>query len=145
MRSNQTDEETVYKIKEYYKTHTVKETSKKFNVSETTVKKYGDSKKRIAITEEERKKRSVQYVSKRRQKIKEMSIAYKGGSCSKCGYYKCNGALEFHHLDPTKKDFSVAKKGHCSSWEKVKKELDKCILVCANCHREIHEELRLGN
>ena len=39
---------------------------------------------------------------------------------------------------PNKKDFGIGQKGFTRSWEKVKEELDKCILVCANCHREIH-------
>ena len=72
--------------------------------------------------------------------IKVKAVEYKGGCCEKCGYNKYVGALEFHHLDPTQKDFAIGSKGYTRSWEKVKKELDKCILVCANCHREIHSE-----
>jgi predicted HNH restriction endonuclease len=49
--------------------------------------------------------------------------------------------LDFHHVDSTKKEFGIGNSGYTRSWEKVKKELDKCILVCANCHREIHEGL----
>ena len=85
------------------------------------------------------RKCNVENVQKRRRKIKEMSIEYKGGRCEKCGYDKCNGALEFHHLDPEQKDFGIGNKGYTRSWEKIKSELDKCIMVCANCHREIHE------
>lgn len=81
---------------------------------------------------------------KRRDKVKIMAIEYKGGACEKCGYNKCIGALEFHHLDPTQKDFSIGSKGYTRAWEKVQVELDKCIMVCANCHREIHEELFLA-
>ena len=44
-------------------------------------------------------------------------------------------------LDPNKKDFGIANKGYTRSWEKVQEELDKCIMVCANCHREIHDGL----
>ena len=50
-------------------------------------------------------------------------------------------ALEFHHLDPSQKDFGISSKGYTRSWDKVKEELDKCILVCSNCHREIHSGL----
>lgn len=77
-------------------------------------------------------------VSNRRRKIKEMAINYKGGKCQICSYDKFDGALEFHHLDPTQKDFHISKNGHSRSWKRVKAELDKCILVCATCHREIH-------
>lgn len=67
-----------------------------------------------------------------------MSIAYKGGKCQCCGYNKYVGALEFHHINSEEKDFGISAKGYTRSWERVKEELDKCILVCANCHREIH-------
>ena len=80
---------------------------------------------------------SIQTIDRQR-KLKQLAIDYKGGCCEKCGYKKYNGALDFHHLDPTKKDFTIAKIRHTGFTEKVKKELDKCILVCSNCHREIH-------
>lgn len=72
----------------------------------------------------------------KRQLKKIKCVEYKGGKCEICGYDKNYSALEFHHLDPNEKDFTISKKN--SSWENIKKELDKCILVCANCHREIH-------
>ena len=75
-----------------------------------------------------------------RQLLKEKLVEYKVGKCEKCGYDKCINALEFHHLDPTKKDFGIAN-GNAIAFEKAKKEVDKCILVCANCHREIHFSL----
>lgn len=67
-----------------------------------------------------------------------MAVAYKGNECQCCGYDRYIGALEFHHVDPEQKDFGIASKGYTHSWEKVKKEIEKCVLVCANCHREIH-------
>lgn len=137
-------DELIDKINEYYLTHSKNETAKYFGIGGSTVTKYTKN-KRIYLTDDERKEKAVKAVVKRRQKIKEMSVEYKGGSCQKCGYDKYIGALEFHHLDPNEKDFLISKKGHCASWEKVKKELDKCILVCANCHREVHEEERNKN
>jgi hypothetical protein len=68
-----------------------------------------------------------------------MSIDYKGSKCAICGHNKCIQVLEFHHTDPNKKDFGISAKGYTRSWKKVKEELDKCILLCANCHREVHE------
>lgn len=77
--------------------------------------------------------------SKRRRRIKEELIKYKGGCCSKCGYNKCIDALEFHHLDPDEKEIPIG-----SSWNRslkvLKDEADKCILLCANCHREEHSK-----
>lgn len=128
-------------IAEYYLKNSLEETAAKFNVSVSTVKKYA-GRKRKELNEGERKSRAVKAVQKRRRKIKELAVEYKGGKCERCGYNKYIGALEFHHLDPHKKDFSLSHKGHCRSWEAVKKELDKCVLVCANCHREIHGNLK---
>lgn len=84
-------------------------------------------------------------VANRRRELKKMAVEYKGGKCCKCGYNKTLSALEFHHIDPAEKDFSISKNGHTKSFEKIKLELDKCILVCANCHREIHDELNNGS
>ena len=83
----------------------------------------------------------VDAVQKRRNKVKKLAVDYKGGKCSKCGYEKCIAALEFHHVEPQHKDFSISKDGSTRSWEKIKNEIDKCILVCANCHREIHSQV----
>ena len=84
------------------------------------------------------KKCLVDAVMRRRRKVKVMAVEYKGGKCERCGYNRCVDALDFHHRDPLQKDFAIGAKGHCWSWEKVKRELDKCELVCSNCHREIH-------
>lgn len=84
-------------------------------------------------------------VQKRRDKIKQILVEYKGGQCEICGYDKCIQALEFHHIDPTQKDFGIGTKGYTRSIEENKKEVDKCILVCANCHREIHENVHKNN
>lgn len=132
----------INEIQEYYLTHSLEETAKFFKIGKTTVKKY--AKKRVYLTEEEKKANAVVSVFKRRRKVKELAVEYKGECCQHngCGYNKCIGALEFHHLDPNEKDFSLSSDGYSLSWETIKKELDKCILVCANCHREIHEEIR---
>ena len=82
------------------------------------------------------KKCNVDAVKKRRHKIKEKAVGYKGGKCVKCGYKKYIGALEFHHIEDNK-EFGIGQKGYSKSWKVIKKELDKCILVCSNCHKEI--------
>ena len=76
---------------------------------------------------------------KRGFKRKLEMIEFLGGCCSKCGYNNNLSALDFHHLDPSKKEFNLdSRKIANSSLESIKKELDKCILLCANCHREEH-------
>lgn len=83
-------------------------------------------------------KDSYAYVKKHRKSNKEELIAYKGGKCEICGYNKCIAALDFHHIDPSKKDFGISATNIYKNIEALKKEADKCILVCANCHRELH-------
>jgi hypothetical protein len=82
----------------------------------------------------------IDAVSRKRRKIKEDLVEYKGGQCEVCGYNKCIAALEFHHKDHTQKDFALSKNGYTFGLDKAKKEVDKCILICANCHREKHYE-----
>jgi len=72
-----------------------------------------------------------------RRDVKECLIRAFGSKCGICGYDRCNEALEFHHLTPEKKDFSLSnfKFENVSS---IIRELKKCVCVCGNCHREIH-------
>lgn len=72
------------------------------------------------------------------QKFKKHCVDYKGGECIRCGYKNCLAALEFHHRDPAEKEFTVAKLNTAILTESIKKELDKCDLVCSNCHKELH-------
>ena len=78
-------------------------------------------------------------VKKRRKKLRQMARKYKGGSCELCGYSKCSRALSFHHKDPKQKSFGIAVKGLTRSWDAIRTEIDKCILLCANCHMEVHD------
>lgn len=80
-------------------------------------------------------------VNRRRIGVKKKGVDYKGGSCIICGYSKCLDVLSFHHRDPKEKDFNFGG-AHCRSWEKVKIELDKCDLLCMNCHIETHKKIR---
>ena len=83
---------------------------------------------------------SSQIITIKRRAIKHALIEYKGGKCCRCGYDKCDRALEFHHINPNEKDFSISRSMD-KGINKLKEEVDKCILVCSNCHAEIHEEL----
>lgn len=73
-----------------------------------------------------------------RKVLKKWALQEKGKKCCVCGYNKCIEALEFHHLNPNEKDFNLSDRNIKLDWNKVKQEIDKCILVCSNCHREIH-------
>lgn len=80
---------------------------------------------------------NYRYLKNSRIRLKERLVEYKGGKCEICGYNKCITALEFHHLNPKEKEFGIGN-NDILSFERNKQEADKCILVCANCHREIH-------
>jgi predicted HNH restriction endonuclease len=84
----------------------------------------------------DRKEYLKKAVTKRRKDLRQLSIKYKGGVCKLCGYNKCLEALEFHHYR-NKKNFGISQKGYTRGWNSIKKELDLCILLCANCHREV--------
>jgi len=77
-----------------------------------------------------------------RKRMKLKAVEYMGGSCQCCGYDRYEGALQFHHLDPNEKDFGISANGRCRKWETIVEELKKCIMVCGNCHSEIHAGIR---
>ena len=72
-----------------------------------------------------------------RKNIKKEAVSYKGGKCEHCGVEdECVDIYDFHHVDPSKKDFTI---GHSTKvFRAIKDELDKCQLLCANCHRKVH-------
>lgn len=111
----------------------------------------GNTKKleKPGLTMREKKERDAEkyrkWQKKARLERKAKLVAMKGGKCSICGYDRCIKALEFHHKgDKEDKSFSVAANGMLARWEKLVREVKKCILVCANCHREIHDGLHSG-
>jgi hypothetical protein len=79
-------------------------------------------------------------VRRARRKTKQRAVNLLGGSCIKCGYSKSLRALEFHHKDPNEKDIQISVSNNVA-WSRIEEELKKCILVCSNCHAEIHEEI----
>lgn len=68
---------------------------------------------------------------------KKELVALLGGKCKKCGYDKCINALDFHHIKGDK-EYQLSAMFNHSSKQKILKEANKCILLCANCHREMH-------
>lgn len=118
------------------------------NLSRYTITKFLKSIGKITIdkrTKEEKdmmRKEKNKYNTKIwRRNLKKECVDYKGGKCVKCGYDKYIDCLEFHHINPEEKEYDISSKG----WgiEKLKPELDKCILVCNRCHEEIHVEMRV--
>ena len=74
-------------------------------------------------------------VTRARHRAKRRAIVYKGGGCQQCGYNKCDSALGFNHEG--EKDFQISY-FITRAWKILKTELDKCVLLCANCHAEVH-------
>ena len=82
------------------------------------------------------------FKARNRRNIKKNILELKnlyGEKCKLCNYSKCLGALEFHHLNSEEKEFNISQRR--GGFTLLAKEAEKCILVCANCHREIHEQL----
>lgn len=75
-----------------------------------------------------------------RQAMKKEAVKRKGCKCEICGYSKNIAALQFHHINPKEKQFGLSQSGITHSWEEYWREAQKCILVCANCHAEIHSQ-----
>ena len=109
----------------------IKEVAKLINISYNRLRN-------VIISKTITSKSSYECVKTHRHNVKEELVQYKGGKCEICGYNKCLGALDFHHLDPNQKDFAISNSNIYKNLDKLKEEIDKCILVCANCHREIH-------
>lgn len=80
---------------------------------------------------------SLEAVIRRRRKVKDILIEEAGGKCQQCGYSKYRGALQFHHRDPSQKEFGLASVGSLGI-EKQREEVKKCDLLCNNCHAEHH-------
>lgn len=77
-------------------------------------------------------------ITKFYQQRKQRIVYAMGGQCALCGYNKNIQALEMHHINPDEKEFTFSKTQEYHNWEELSKEMQKCVLLCANCHREVH-------
>jgi hypothetical protein len=73
----------------------------------------------------------------KKERNDDFIASYKRAGCSLCGYDKCLAAIDFHHVGDNK-SAGVSKLNSAASLDRIKREISKCIVVCANCHREIH-------
>lgn len=71
--------------------------------------------------------------------MKARAIEYLGGVCERCNCTGVPAIFDFHHRDPAEKEFSWGD-SRTSNWDRLQLELDKCSLLCANCHRTVHDE-----
>jgi hypothetical protein len=93
----------------------------------------------VCMTHDIKRAYAVMKVTSFHRRMKLRAIEYKGGKCIRCGYGKSPAAMVFHHRDPKQKDFAISSK--TSRWEVLQPELDKCDLLCSNCHHEEHERI----
>jgi 5-methylcytosine-specific restriction endonuclease McrA len=82
-------------------------------------------------------------VTLRKQAIKQLLVEESGGCCAVCGYDRCIINLTFHHVDPRTKSFGMSMRS-TKALATYREELQKCVLVCANCHGEIEAGLMVG-
>ena len=101
----------------------------------------------VTVTKEQRykynktyRKKNYKALTAKRHNIKKELVAYKGGKCQICGLIdECMQIYDFHHTDPGTKDMWISRAiSEGINSKKIKKEVDKCILVCSNCHRRVH-------
>jgi transposase len=76
-------------------------------------------------------------VTRRRRRVKRLLVEDAGGACQSCGYDRCLAALEFHHVEPSEKAFSLSHRGVARSIDRARNGAQKCVLLCANCHAEV--------
>lgn len=86
---------------------------------------------------------TAELARRRRLRIKRALVDHKGGACERCGYSKSLRALGFHHRDPSRKEFSIAR-ANLNSLARLLREIEKCDLLCANCHMEIEDDSKGG-
>ena len=84
-----------------------------------------------------RKERSQQVRHGRKAKLVKLF----GGKCEVCGYARTNRALQFHHIDPKTKKFSITPMLQLVGFDTLLAEANKCLLLCANCHAEVEDGL----
>jgi transposase len=76
-----------------------------------------------------------------RRRTKRKLVEEAGGCCALCGYHRCMAALQFHHVDPAGKAFSMSRQGVTRSLRRAREEAGKCVLLCANCHAMVEAGL----
>lgn len=87
-------------------------------------------------SKEKSRARSKKHIKNKRARVKEAL----GSSCKRCGYNTCKRSLHFHHIDPTTKSINLADVNLYKESILIE-ELKKCVLICANCHGELHDKI----
>lgn len=115
-----------------------------FSVVKKDPEKLENKRAKERIWQANNRQRVNQKQAERTRANKAKAIEYLGGACQKCGGIFHMSVYDFHHRDPSEKEFEPCRLKFYS-WGKLKIELDKCDLLCSNCHREIHYKLNEEN
>lgn len=115
---------------EYEKGHRSKEYCEKHGHTEFTY----SSKYKIKCIKCQSVRKSL-----RKNRNRQELLKIHGSKCSVCSYDKCSSALQFHHIDPSEKEFEISESAY--SLENLIAEAKKCVLLCANCHAEVENEI----
>ncbi len=107
---------------------------------EESKRRSAERKKKYLSSEQYKKNKNQKTVDWRRR-VKLKGIQLMGGKCQGCGLVDHPCVYDFHHKNPSQKDFAISSSGNCRSWDRIKAELKKCILLCSNCHRKEHHSL----
>lgn len=89
------------------------------------------------------REKAKQKTYERITKNKEKAVEYLGGKCLDCNGIFPQEVYDFHHVDPSTKEKELTS-ARFQSWDNYKKELDKCVLLCSNCHRIRHRKEKHG-
>lgn len=94
------------------------------------------------VTAEDGSRTSSDVLGHVRRQTKVRAVEYMGSACYGCDRVGPPALFEFHHWDAREKAFGISETGAHHSWKKVDRELEKCVMLCANCHREVHAGMR---
>lgn len=81
-------------------------------------------------------------VAETRIQLKRRAVSYMGGACIGCQRSGPQTLFDFHHWDARTKEFGISEDGTFRRWSSIAAELAKCVMLCANCHREVHAGVR---
>lgn len=119
---------------------TIKTIAEYCSVSDSTIEKWAQRFGLLDDAAMQLQQKRTEIKKQHKQEIRQKAYEYLGGECAICGYNKCWQALEFHHINPVEKKYKIAD-GFKRGWQSLKKELNKCMLLCRNCHAEVHAGL----
>lgn len=130
-------EERIKELNIYYDAgNSIAKCVKKFGIAKTTISKYVNVRPRTELQKKQRENSKNCSVKQWLKNVKVKLLNHRGGKCVLCGYNKYVGSLTFHHINPSEKSFTIS--GKTKAYKTLLEESEKCVVLCANCHGEVH-------